>query len=287
MRSFVECIPCFVRQAVDTAKLVSDDEKVQEKLVCAVLALMADLDMSQSPPALAQRIHQLIRKLTDNNDPYRQLKWRYNQLAINLCKEFSQAVRTSKDPLKTAVRLAIAGNIIDLGAKSSIEESEIENVIEDCLSVEFESGAIEEFRDAINNAQRILYLADNAGEIVFDRLLIEQMPVGKVTVAVKGAPIINDATMEDAKAADLGKIVKVIDNGSDAPGTILESCSDIFREYFDKADLIVAKGQGNYETLNDVDKNIFFILKVKCPIVARDLDCAIGEMIVKRKQTIS
>jgi len=251
-------------------------------VVREVLGLIADLDMSQSPPAIAQQIHRLIRKIVDNDDPYRELKQRYNHLAMRICDEFRDTVKTSKDPLKTAVKLAIAGNIIDLGAKSSIKESEIEDVIKGCLAVDFDSGIIEDFKDAINRSKRILYLSDNAGEIAFDRLLIEQMPVEKITLVVKGFAVINDATMEDAEAVGLTGIVKVIDNGSDAPGTILESCSQAFRERFENADLIIAKGQGNYETLSDVDKNIFFILKVKCPIVARDFGCEVGKMIVKK-----
>ncbi|OHB59403.1 MAG: hypothetical protein A2173_11775 [Planctomycetes bacterium RBG_13_44_8b] len=282
MRSFLDCIPCFVRQAIDSARLATDDEKIHKEVLRQVLTLIADLDMSQSPPAIAQQIHRLIRKIVGNDDPYRKLKQRYNQLAMKICDELRDIVKTSKDPFQTAVKLAIAGNIIDLGAKSSIKESEIESVIKDCLAVDFDNGLIEDFRDAINQAEQILYLADNAGEIAFDRLLLEQMPTEKITVAVKGLPVINDATMEDAEAVGLTKMVKVIDNGSDVPGTILESCSQVFREYFDNADLVIAKGQGNYETLSDVDKNIFFILKVKCSIVARDFGCEVGEMIVKK-----
>ena len=112
--------------------------------------------------------------------------------------------------------------------------------------------------------------------------MIEQLPIEKVTVAVKGSPVINDATMEDAMLAGLGRIVEVIDNGSDAPGTILESCSGYFQERFGKADLVIAKGQGNYETLSDIDKNIFFILKAKCPVIARDIGCEVGQMIFQK-----
>jgi uncharacterized protein with ATP-grasp and redox domains len=140
----------------------------------------------------------------------------------------------------------------------------------------------EDFGKAVNESESILYLADNAGEIVFDRLLIEQMPTEKVTVAVKGSPVINDATIEDAIHAGLPQIVDVIENGSDAPGTILENCSQAFRDHFAKADLVVAKGQGNYETLSDVNKNIFFILKAKCPVISRNIGCEVGEMILQK-----
>ena len=287
MRIFLDCIPCFVRQALDSARLVTDDEQIHEKVVREVLRLAADLDMSQSPPVIGQRIHRLIRKLICNNDPYHELKERFNRLALRMCAELEERVRTSEDALETAVRLAIAGNIIDLGVKTSIKESDVEKIIRDCLTADFDSRQVEEFRNAVSRAEKILYLADNAGEIVFDRLLIEQLPAEKVTVVVKGSPVINDATMEDAEFAGLTKLVEVIDNGSDAPGTILETCSQIFRNRFAEADLVIAKGQGNYETLSDADKNIFFILKAKCPVIARDLGCEVGEMILRKSESFN
>jgi len=284
MRTFLDCIPCFVRQALDSARLATGDEQIHEKVVRETLRLAADLDMSQSPPAIGQKIHRRIRELIGNNDPYRELKQRFNQLAVRMCIELAERVRTSEDPLETVVRLAIAGNIIDLGVKTSIAESDIERIVRDCLTADFDSQQLEDFRNAVSRAKRILYLADNAGEIVFDRLLIEQLPCEKVTVVIKGQAVINDATMEDAQFAGLTEIVEVIDNGSDGPGTILETCSQIFRGRFEDADLIIAKGQGNYETLSDIDKNIFFILKAKCPVIARDLGCEVGEMILRKSE---
>jgi uncharacterized protein with ATP-grasp and redox domains len=282
MRTFLDCIPCFVRQALDSVRLATGDERIHEQVVREVLRLAADLDMSQSPPAIGQQIHRLIRKLVDNTDPYRELKQRFNRLALRLRDELKERVRTSEDPLETAVRLAIAGNIIDLGVKTSLKESDIERIIRGCLTADFDSQQIEGFRNAVSVAGKILYLADNAGEIVFDRLLIEQLPAERVTLAIKGEPVINDAMMEDARFAGLTEMVEVIDNGSDAPGTILETCSQNFRDRFEDAGLIIAKGQGNYETLSDIGKNIFFILKAKCPVIASDLGCEVGEMILQR-----
>ena len=287
MKIFLDCIPCFVRQALDSARLVTDDERVHEKVVRETLCLTADLDMSQSPPAIGQKIHRLIRELVGNNDPYHELKQRFNRLAMRMCIELAEQVRASEDPLETAVRLAIAGNIIDLGVKTSIAESDIERIIRDCLTADFDSQQLEDFRNAVSRAKRILYLADNAGEIVFDRLLIELLPYEKITVVVKGEPVINDATMEDAEFAGLTEMTEVIDNGSDAPGTILETCSQTFRNRFEDTDLIIAKGQGNYETLSDSDKNIFFILKAKCPVIARDLGCEVGQMILKKSEAFN
>ena len=282
MKIFLDCIPCFVRQALDSARLATDDEQIHEKVVRETLRLAADLDMRQSPPAIGQKIHRLIRKLIGNNDPYCRIKEQFNNLALKLYPELEKRVKTSKNPFATAVRLAIAGNIIDLGVKTSLAQSDIEETIKKCLNEHLDEIQVKQFKEAVAKAEKILYLADNAGEIVFDRLLIEQLPGPKVTVVVKGEPVINDATMEDAKFAGLSDIVEVVDNGSDAPGTILESCSQSFRDRFNKADLIIAKGQGNYETLSDIDKNIFFILKAKCPVIARNLGCEVGEMILRR-----
>jgi len=287
MQIYLDCIACFVRQALDAARLVTDDEKIHEQVVREVLSLAADLDMSQSPPVIGQQIHRLIRNLVGQDDPYHKIKRRFNNLALKLYPELRKQILGSDDRLETAIRLAIAGNIIDFGVNASVNESDLNKAISDSLAADFDSRQMQSFQDAIEQAEEILYLADNAGEIVFDRLLIEQLPYEKVTVVVKGMPVINDATMEDAVVAGLPRIIEVIDNGSDGPGTILESCSSAFRSRFSIADLAIAKGQGNYETLSDVNKDIFFVLKAKCPVIARDLGCEVGEMILRKSKSIN
>ena len=284
MRSYLDCIPCFVRQALDSVRLITDNEQIHEQVMRETLRLACKMDLHQSPPAMAQKIHRIIRKLTGNQDPYRQLKKRFNRLALKMYPELKQRVETSADPFETSVRLAIAGNIIDLGVKSGLPESEVEKNIAESLTDPLDMKALEEFRNATAHAKDILYLGDNAGEIVFDRLLVEQLPCKNVTFVVKASPIINDATMEDAKMAGLTDMVSVIDNGSDAPGTILESCSQDFRRRFNEADLVISKGQGNYETLSGVDKNVFFILRAKCLVIARHLGCEIGSLVLAKNK---
>jgi uncharacterized protein with ATP-grasp and redox domains len=198
MRIYLDCIPCFVRQALDSARLATDDEQIHEKVIRKVLRLAADLDMSQSPPAIGQQIHRLIRELVGNNDPYHRIKKRFNNLALKLYPNLRKQIVGSDDRLETAIRLAIAGNIIDFGVKTSLAESDIEKTISDSLSGYLNPEQIQGFKNTVMEAEKILYLADNAGEIVFDRLLIEQLPYEKVTVVVKGNPVINDATIEDA-----------------------------------------------------------------------------------------
>ncbi len=280
MRTYFDCIPCFVRQVLDSVRMTTDDEQIQEKVLREALYLGSKMDLSQSPPAMAQKIHRFIREITGVKDPYLEVKNRFNKLALQMYPELKQQVETSADPLETAVRLAIAGNIIDFGVNSVVEQSQVERTITESLTEPLDMEAMEEFREATSQAEDILYLGDNTGEIVFDRLLIEQLPYEKITFAVKGGPILNDATIEDAQIVGLTDIVNVIDNGSDAPGTILESCSEAFRRRFDKSDLIIAKGQGNYETLSNIDKNIFFMLQPKCVVLARHLGCEIGSLVL-------
>lgn len=284
MRTYFDCIPCFVRQALDAARLATNDERIHEKVVREVLRLAAELDMSKSPPAMGQQIHRLIRKLVGQDDPYHGIKRRFNNLALKLYPELRKQIISSNNRLETAIRLAIAGNIIDFGVNGSVSESDLNKAISESLIADFDSLQLQSFQDAIEQAEEILYLADNAGEIVFDRLLIEQLPYDKVTMVIKGKPVINDATMEDARVAGLMQIIEVIDNGSDAPGIIIENCSQEFCHRFTNVDLIIAKGQGSYETLSDINKNIFFVLKAKCPVIARHLDRKVGEMILRRSE---
>ena len=285
MQTYLDCIPCFIRQGLDAARLATDDEKMHEMVVRKLTVLANELDMSQSPPLMGQKIHRLIRELVGTEDPYHKAKVQFNAIALKLYPKMREIIVNSDDPLETAVRLAIAGNIIDFGVNGTLQETDLEETIHQCLSNELAGMQLESFRNALNGAEDILYITDNAGEIVFDRLLVEQLPIEKVTVVVKGSPVINDATVEDAILAGLPKIVEVIDNGSDAPGTILGSCSKSFRYRFEKADLIIAKGQGNYETLSDIDKNIFFALKVKCPVIAGHIGCEVGQMIFQNTRT--
>jgi uncharacterized protein with ATP-grasp and redox domains len=284
MRTYLDCFPCFLRQALDAARFATEDEQIHARVVQEVLHLAAQMDTHQPPPVVGQHIHRLIRKITGKEDPYYVQKRRSNELALRLYAELERDVAEAPNPLEAAVRLAIAGNILDFGVNSSLEYAQAEQVIGAALDAEFDGNELSAFADCVAQARDILYLGDNAGEVVFDRVLIERLPCDKVTFVVKGSPVINDATMADAEAAGLPDLVGVITNGSDGPGTILETCSRQFRQRFAQADLIVAKGQGNYESLSDVDKSIFFILKAKCPVIARDLDCAIGEMILRRNE---
>lgn len=262
MQTYLDCIPCLIRQTVDALRFVTDDLDLQEKIVKDILVETAQLDFRQSPPYMARRIHEHIRNLTGVDDPYKEVKKRFNQAALSMLPSLKKTVQNSSNPIETAIKISIAGNIIDFGVKTDIDETLVADTLQYCLEQKLEQKSMQIFKQSVMNANHILFLGDNAGEIVFDRLLLEEMPLEKVTYVVKGGPIINDATIDDAKTSGITDIVRVIDNGSNAPGTILNQCSKSFLDEFKKADLIIAKGQANYETLSEITKkNIFFFFK--------------------------
>jgi len=281
VKTFFDCIPCIVRQTLDSVRLFTADETVQEGVLRDVLRAAADMDLRRTPPEMAQWIHRRIRKHLGSRDPYRQIKDRFNRMALEMYPTLREWVEESDEPLETAVRLAIAGNVIDFGVNSRLSESQVRESVMQTLSVPLDAD-LEEFSQAVADAERILYLTDNAGEIVFDRVLIERMPAARLTIGVRGFPAINDATMKDAEDTGITALAEVIDNGSDAPGTILDDCSVDFVERFNQADLVIAKGQGNYETLSEVNKDIYFLLKAKCPVIAEDIGCQVDSLVLRR-----
>ena len=259
--------------------MVSTDVTVHEQVIRDVLHWAGTMDLNQTPPAMAQRIHRQLREITGRNDPYRLAKDRLNSLALELIPTLRAKIESANDPLAMAARLAIVGNVMDMGVNGNLTATDVSRTINLALTEPF-FGELDRFRQAITEAQSVLYLADNAGEIAFDQLLVEQISSKHVTVVVRGAPVINDATLIDAQAVGLDKIAEVIDNGSDAPGTILSDCRPEFRHRFAKADLIIAKGQGNYETLNNEPGNIFFLFKVKCSVIADHIEQPIGTQVL-------
>jgi hypothetical protein len=192
-------------------------------------------------------MHRLIRDLTHNPDPYPAVKNELNLRAESLEPVWRRRFLQAFPPFEAAVRLALAGNLLDVGAKTQLGETDVIEAFERALTAPV-VGSVRELEAAVRKARQILYLADNAGEIVFDRWLLTQLPLGNLTLAVRGVPVLNDATLADAHWAGLDDMVEVISNGSDAPGTLLEDCSPKFRVRFAAADLVIAKGQGNYES---------------------------------------
>jgi len=285
MKSDLECIPCFLHQAAQAARHGGVDAARQETLLREVLRRLAGADLSVPPPCTAHEIYRLVKDASGGGDPYREVKQRFNRFVLGRLDALRRRVENAKDPFDAAVRVSIAGNLIDFGLNAAVKESDLDGAIEAALASPLAVDHVARLKEAVGSAKRILYLGDNAGEIVLDRLLVERLPRERVTFVVRGAPILNDALREDAEAAGLPALVEVIDNGSDAPGTILERCSPDFQCRFAGADLVIAKGQGNYETLDVItEKRIVFLLKVKCAVLARSMGVPLGSLVVKENR---
>jgi len=258
------------------------DEAVRENSLREVMIYLSNEQWTKILPEIGTRVHRIVKKVTGNVDPYNQLKEKYNHMALELYPKLKFIAENSEDPLLAAVKIAIVGNVIDFGPEVDINlEKEVEKVLDNELVI----NDIDQLKKFVLKSRKILYLADNAGETVFDRILIEELLKRnvEVTYAVKDAPILNDATFRDAEIAGISEIAKVMSIGTDCTGLLLEECSKKFLEEFNSTSLIISKGQGNYESLNDIEhKEVFFLLKIKCPLIAEYVRVGIGSMVLKR-----
>ncbi|HAE91466.1 MAG TPA: hypothetical protein DCG60_02310 [Tissierella sp.] len=271
-----QCIYCIARQAVEIAEEATRDVSVQEEIIKRSLRELGEMDFNETAPEVAFRMHQHAKNITCINDPYKKLKEQYNEIAKKICNRIIEErwLDRTEDPFDMACRLAIAGNIIDFSAGLNLKPSDIVKSVEDSIEHNIFGAGTTALQEAVKNANKIMYIADNSGEIIFDKFLLERLPIEKVTYVVKGGPIVNDATMDDAISTGVVDLVKVIDNGHSAQGTILRDCSSIFKDEFSKTDLVISKGQANFETLSDIkDKNIFYLLRAKCAPVASAIGC--------------
>jgi uncharacterized protein with ATP-grasp and redox domains len=274
-----DCIPCAIGSLITLFKNGLVAPAKQEPTLRALLDYLSKINYNQTPPQLGREMHRIIRQVIQNPDPYDEIKQKFNRLMLDYYPDLKKLVAKADDPFQMALRLAIAGNIIDYGPNHLFD---INQTLERAKSIALAIDDSESLRQAISEAKMLLYLGDNAGEIVMDRVLLETIRHPHVYFAVRGAPIINDALLEDAQLVGIDKIAKVITNGDDAPGTILETSSTEFRAIFEEADLVISKGQGNYEGLSDVNKNIYFILMTKCDHVANHLGVKKGDFVVKQ-----
>lgn len=278
MHIYLDCYSCFIRQALHAARMAGADENQQHYILQEVLKSLQALDMGTSPPVMGYRVHTLVQKIAANSDPYQSIKDRSTQDSLKLLPQMRKLVAESVDPLEIAIRLSIAGNIIDYGPQDVIDDlwETVQRVLTSPLSI----NDIERLRRKIAEVSWILYLADNAGETVFDRVLIETLGIPTI-YAVKGGPILNDATERDAVAAGIHQCATIISNGAAAMGTILDLCSESFQAIYRQAPLIIAKGQANYETLSNAGSHVFSLLQIKCPVIGKDMGAAVGSLIVR------
>jgi damage-control phosphatase, subfamily I len=291
MKTYLDCIPCFFRQMLDGARIIKASPENQKWILDEFAKMIPGISLKSCPPEIARLGYGLLKNISPDGDPYKDIKQKSNKMALRLLEKLNAKVARSKDKLLTALELAIAGNIIDFGVKNNLDvKTELTKILKE------ENRSIHqrlifhypEFKRVLKKSKNILYLGDNAGEVVFDRILIEEIkrihPDKTVYYAVKDRPIINDALIEDAKFCSIDKTACVISNGTDAPGTVLDLCSDEFIKIYNNSDMIISKGQGNFESLSEKVRPIFFLFMVKCPVVAEETNCAMGDIVLLYNQ---
>lgn len=294
MKTYMDCIPCFLSQALAAARMAKASEKVQKKVLDKVAKAIPAFDINFCPSLMGRTLYNITRNITGVNDPYKDVKRKSNKLALGVYPALWAKVKRSKDKLLTAIELAIAGNIIDCGTRSTLNVTKEINKImaKEAGIIKNENKDIFEyakFEKALKNARTILYIGDNAGEIVFDKVLINAIKdygvPKKIYFSVKDKPIINDALYEDAVMCGINKSAEILSSGCDAPGTLLDLCNRKFLKLFNSVDLVVSKGQGNFEALADDKKAakrpVFFLLIAKCAVAARHTKCNVGDIILK------
>ncbi|HFE64247.1 MAG TPA: DUF89 family protein [Caldithrix sp.] len=275
----LDCIPCTVNSFLRLIKTGMLPEESKEAAMRRLLAFLSRADFRQSPPALGREMHRMIREELNNSDPYREIKEKYNRMMLDLQPQFENQIETSIDSFDTAMRLAVAGNVIDFGPQAQMDIMETINRV---TRAQFAIDDSQQLRDDLKSARTLLYLGDNCGEIVMDKLFLQTLGLPEMYFAVRGGPIINDVTIEDAKLVGMEDVATVITTGDDSPGVVWETASDEFKAIFNEADVIISKGQGNLEGLIDVPQNIYFLLVIKCDLVGELVETGVGEFVIKR-----
>ena len=284
MRAYPECVPCLINQGLNAVKRLGLGKEKERRIVTEILKFMASFErIDKSPAYYAYYIQRIVMEEAGTEDPFREQKRTANRKALEVLPELESMISSHPDPLAFALKISAIGNYIDFAVRDEV------NVEEDIRSMLGEEAAVWDygiFKEKLKDARSVLLIGDNAGEVALDKLLVKVLLDRglKVTYAVRGRPILNDATLEDAEEVSMTKLCEVIDNGSDKVGTWLEDCSERFREVFYCSDLVISKGQANFETLSSADRGLFFLLVAKCDPIAGETGGSKGKVVFKYKE---
>ncbi len=266
-----ECISCLIKKQLDSyPEKASNSEKI--KYMQEILEIISQAPQSMSAPEIVAEIYNVQRKMFGTNQDYTETKRYFNNLMLEIEKDLAEEIVKSEDRLKTAVQYVMTGNYIDFGAMDKVDENKLRELLSNARNIEVNDNEFQALQSDLMNAKYLVYLTDNCGEIVLDKLLIsvirELNPALDITAIVRGSDVLNDATLIDARQAALTDIVKVIGNGSNIAGTCLNKISPEALHAIDNADVIISKGQGNFETLNRCGRNIYYMFMCKCKMFA-------------------
>ena len=286
MKVSYECGPCFLRQAREAMDLACDDEMLKLEIMNDILNFLADnFSKDTNSNRTGSMMHNIIKSKTCCEDPYFKEKIEGNEIALKYLPDVKDILKEN-DSLENYVKIAIIGNILDFGAFTL--DDDIDAIIKDSLNEDLAIKDIGEFEDSLKKHDKVLYLVDNTGEIVFDKLLMAKIKEYglDITIAVKSEPILNDACMKEALEAGLDELGEIVEIGAGTVGYVDSEISDEFREIFNAHEFIISKGMGNYEGLTEIDlsdKEVYFLLCAKCNTIARDIGVNLKDMLLFKK----
>ncbi|KAF1085029.1 hypothetical protein SPSYN_01165 [Sporotomaculum syntrophicum] len=281
MQAQIDCLYCYFKQIANCMDIAGIEEDRQYQILFDLMDDIKKMDRTRTPAEnTTEMLFKLYREI-DNHDPYKTSKEKSNILALELYPALKDYLQKSTNKLYDALKIAVAGNIIDLGIK---KDYDIDASLEYSLKEGFSRDDYPRFVEKLAATDSVLIIGDNAGEIVFDRLLAEELTGRgkKVTYLVKDSPILNDATMDDARQAGLDQIATVLTTGSPYLGLPLTKISNEVRDLLEQSSLVISKGQANFETLEHEELakgKIFFLLKIKCACVGQIANAKLEDIV--------
>lgn len=269
--SHVDCISCIIDRANKLADKYLDGKEKKYEFMQRVLEIIKGTDYKKTSPYLTMKVMNELETIDQVNKDYEIKKEEFNKKIMSLSQKFKKFINESQDSFLAALQLSIAGNIIDLGAFDKIDFEMVKKVIEKAKKEKVDKSIYNKFINDLEFSKDLLYIGDNSGEIVFDKLFIKEIikkyPKLNIKFSVRGSTILNDVTIKDAKQVGIDKLVKVIDSGVGIPGTDLEEVKPEFKKDFENSDILISKGQGNYESLSGCKGNVYYLLLAKCEIL--------------------
>lgn len=276
MKTSLECMECNVKQVIKVAELLKVSELEKDKAMKRVKRFLKGISYENSNPYVMGETWKIIIDEFHNPDPYKTIKIEFNQMLLDVYNQVDDLIIASDDQFDAALKIAVTGNLIDFGAKHKFSKQEVLDRINNYYNIEFKRDDSKRLKSSVLKAKQILYIGDNCGEIVLDKLFIKTIkelnPEVKVYFGVRGGPILNDVTLDDAIAVGMSEVSEVVSSGSAIPGTIIESSTTQFQKLFFESDVVIAKGQGNFESLSDIKReNLYLMLMSKCDFVSRTI----------------
>jgi len=276
------CIPCIVKQSYTLSRMLGvNDKNLQSQIIYDTINLLLENKEVPSAPHFSIKLQSILNKNLNGYSSFKKIKEKNLLNAKNYLKYLETMMACAEDKIEMAVRISITGNTIDLGANPAFDlEKEINEITSNRLNLD----SLGKFKEDLKKAKRILFIADNYEEALFDKSLIKQLQPKEVVFAVRSNEILNDITLKDAKNLNIDKLCKVIESGSQIAGTDLEKCTGEFLDFYKSADMVIAKGQGNFETLLNAERSIYFLFKIKCEVISEICGFPVGTGILHLKK---